>query len=164
MKYIPLNLLFWGCLMIQLILLSGCHSPEVNHHYLSFMGESDSWKLSGYEVDISPDGLKVGNGILSMKDHDEYKTDFFSFNTYVVIDGEETRIHAGSVSGPGIDIAKEMTGAIEDEKDHNQNPLSLDDVSQIYMTVEWWDVDKKEDVKERIDLYDEQNKEESFLE
>lgn len=121
------------------------------------MGESEAWELIGYEIMLTSDGMKIGNGKLIMKDEVEFFTDPFSFNTYVVTNGEEDRIHGGSVAGQ-TDISEQTTGTIESKDGLS---ITLDKVSEIYMTVEWWVSDEK--VKERIDLYQKRNQEYTFL-
>ncbi|MGM8365493.1 hypothetical protein ACLIBG_08405 [Virgibacillus sp. W0181] len=142
-----------------LFILSACSSPQSKtNYYLSLTGESETWELNGYELMFTQDGKKIGNGKLNMKE-EEYFTDFFSFNTHVVKNGVDNRIHAGSVSGR-TNISEQMTGTIEGE---DGKPVSFEEVSNIYMIVKWWDTDKNEDVQERIDLYEKPEKEETFL-
>lgn len=150
------------------VFLAGCNGNEksvMNHYYLSLMGESQTWTLTGYEVVITPENFKAGNGTLNMKNENEYIADSFHFETHAVINGEDTVVHSGSASGAGVDIAEETTGAIEGGTYLNKdgNPITLNEVSNIYMIVEWWDIGKSESVKERIDLYIKPNKEQTFL-
>jgi hypothetical protein len=155
-------------LVLLILLLSGCNSNEksvINHYYLSLMGESQTWNLTGYEVMITPENFKAGNGTLKMKNANEYITDSFQFETHAVINGKDIVVHSGSVTGAGIDIAKKITGAIEGGAYLNKNgdPITLNEVSDIYMIVEWWDIGKSANVKERIDLYSKDSKEKTFL-
>ena len=119
------------------------------------MGESHSWTLTGYEIVLTSDAFKAGNGTLSMKNVEEYHTENFGFKTYIVINGEDTLVHTGYITGHNINIAEDTTGAIEGGTYVNENgdAITLDDVTEIYMVIEWWDRTKGEDVKERIDLY-----------
>ena len=114
---------------------------------------------------ITPENFKAGNGTLTMKNENEYIADSFRFKTHTVINGEDVIVHAGSVYGEGIDIAKQTTGTIEGEVylNKNRDPISLSEVSEIYMVVEWWEKGKRESVKERIDLFNKDSKENSFL-
>lgn len=158
-----LNLLF----IALVVLLSGCNSngkSDTNHYFLSLMGESQTWRLSGYEVMITPENFKTGNGTLYMKNKNEYITDSFHFETHAVINGEDLAVHTGSVSGK-VDLAKKTTGAIEGGTYLNEkgNPISLNEVSDIYVIVEWKDSSKSKNVKERIDLYTKSNNEKTFL-
>lgn len=129
------------------------------------MGESQTWNLTGYEVMITPENFKAGNGTLIMKSADEYITDSFQFKTHAVIFGEDTVVHAGAASGAEINIAKKTIGAIEGGAYLNKNadPITLKNISEIYMIVEWWDMGKNKSVKERIDLYKHGSKEQTFL-
>lgn len=150
------------------VLLSGCKHNEksvLNHYYLSLMGDSQTWGLTGYEVVITPKNFKAGNGTLKMKNENEYLADFFHFETHVVTNGKDLVVHSGSVSGTGIDIAEESTGTVEGGEYINEDgtPISLNDVSNIYMIIEWWDIGKSESMRERIELYNKSNKENTLL-
>lgn len=155
-------------LVLFILLLSGCNGNEkliINHYYLSLMGESETWKLTDYEVVITPENFLAGNGTLYMKNENEYIVDAFHFETHAVINGEDIVVHSGSASGAGIDIAEETTGAIEGGPylDKNKKPITLNEVSTIYMIVEWWDIGKSDSLKEKMDLYNKDRKEQTFL-
>ncbi|WP_223702123.1 hypothetical protein [Sutcliffiella deserti] len=143
-------------MLISLIILSGCIHEETNKRdHLVLNGESENWNLNGYEVEISAENFKAGNGILQMKNQNEYKSDFFQFRTYAAISNQDTLVHSGSVSGDSINIAEKSIGTIEGGAYLNEEgvQITLGDISEIYMIVEWWDTSEKENVKERIDLY-----------
>ncbi|MFC3039207.1 hypothetical protein ACFOGI_02960 [Virgibacillus xinjiangensis] len=147
-------------LIAIILLLSACEGEQVEtKYYMSLMGESDTWKLNGYEIMLTSDGEKAGNGKLSMKGVDEYVSDIFSFRTHAVIDGEDTVIHGGSVSGQ-TDIAQQTTGTIVGE---GGKTITIDEVSSIYMMIEWWDTDENIPAQERIDLYRKPEDGETFL-
>lgn len=153
--------IIYAVLFSSILVIAGCNAQKDNdNYYLSLTGESDNWNLSGYEVVITPEEFKLGNGTLTMKNHNKYTSDFFHFTTHAVINNEDRTVHSGSVSGMGIDIAEETTGTI---KGGNNGAITPDKVSDIYMIVEWWDIDKEKDVKERIDLYDESEEDSTFL-
>ena len=137
--------------VIILIGLSACTQQSNTNDYLLLTGESEHWKLSDYEILLTPNGETIGNGKLIMKNANEYFTDSFSFRTYVVVDGTSNRIHTGSVSGK-TDISKQTTGKIEKDG-HNANALSLKNIDNIYIEVEWTDQETKGNKRERIDLY-----------
>ncbi|MFD2705742.1 hypothetical protein [Salibacterium lacus] len=146
----------WLFLILSLGALAGCSNQEMNSNdYLLLMGESSSWKLDEYEIEMTPESFLVGNGTIHMKNENEYLTDFFHFETHAVISGEDTVIHSGSVSGSEIDITEETTGANEGAAhlNENGNPVRLDDISKIYMAIEWWNTDERKNVSEEIDLY-----------
>lgn len=100
-----------------------------------------------------------------MKNSNEYISDSFRFETHVVINGEDIIVHSSSFTGPEIDIAEETTGAMESGPylDENGSPITLNEISNIYMMVEWWDVDKRESMNERIDLFTKSTKEQTFF-
>lgn len=156
LRKIKLSQLF--SVVFLIFLLSGCNSNEKS--VLKLMGESQTWNLTGYEVVITPERFKAGNGILNMRNANEYITNSFHFETHAVINGEDLVVHAGSATGEGIDIAKKTTGAIEGGTYYNNgDPITLNEVSDIYMIIEWWDTGKSGSVKERIDLYNKDSKE-----
>lgn len=137
------------------VLLTGCTFKEKKTEKLSLTVESETWELTGYEIVISSEQFQAGNGTLTMKGKNEYIADSFQFETFVVIDGKDEIVHSSSVSGDGINIAEQPTGAIEGDAYLNKNkqPITLDDVSSIYMNVTWWDVGSSESKMERIELY-----------
>ncbi|WP_246521348.1 hypothetical protein [Ornithinibacillus massiliensis] len=100
-----------------------------------------------------------------MKNPNEYISDSLSFETHAVINVEDISVHSSSITGTGIDIAEETTGAIESGIYLNEagSPIKLNEVSIIYMIVEWWDIGKSEFMKERIDLYIKPKKEQTFI-
>ncbi|MBO1001264.1 hypothetical protein [Pseudogracilibacillus auburnensis] len=153
-------------LFLIIILLSSCTNQQREGvYFLSLMGESENWNVTGYEVMITPDEFKAGHGVLKMKNKQEYITNFFHFETHVVINDVELAIHSGSTSGLDIDIVEEFTGTIESEAYLNENGkfITPNDISEIYMIVEWWDSSNHVDVKERIDLYSSPEDDETFL-
>ncbi|WP_078380031.1 hypothetical protein [Sutcliffiella halmapala] len=156
---------YWLCLVLSFFVLSGCNGQKSdNNYYLLLMGESENWNLSGYEIVITPEEFKAGYGTLNMKNENEYITDSFHFVTYVVINDEDTVVHSGSETGE-MNIAEKTTGAIEGKTYLNENgdSIKLNEISEIYVVVEWWDIGKSESVKERIDLYNKDSKEQTFL-
>ncbi|MGY0693785.1 hypothetical protein ACW2QC_13520 [Virgibacillus sp. FSP13] len=141
-----------------LFLLMGC-SPE-KEYYMSMTGDSDSWRIENYQIKITADSFKAGNGELFMKRNDEYKTDSFSIEAHAVINNNDkviSRFSSSAYAGDGMNIAgKQDTGEIESGAYINEDgdPITLDDISNVYVIVEWWDQGKERDMKERIDLYD----------
>lgn len=153
-------------LLVVIFLVSGCRAQQSNkEYYLLLMGESENWKLTDYEVVITPEEVNIGNGKLKMKNKDEYKTAFFSFNTYMVVNGQGYGVHASSWTGDGIDIAKKTIGTLKGGSLLNENgkPITFNDVDEIYMTVEWWDISVEKNVSERLDLYKKSDKEETLF-
>lgn len=143
------------CFIFIIFLISGCNRVE-NNYYLSFTEESDAWKLKGYEVRITPDAFIAGNGLLSMKGKDEYFTDIFSFTVHAVINQEDQVIHTYAATGSEINIARKRIGRIEGKAYINKEgtPINLDNISEIYMIIDWWDKEQEKKVEERINLYD----------
>lgn len=95
-----------------------------------------------------------------MKNKDKTRGDFFSFDVYGVVDGEENKIHSGSHSGD-TDFTDIATGTIEGEEESIKVFPKLD---EIYMTITWNDDDTDGDQEERITLYNKNSVEETFLE
>ncbi|MEC5423783.1 hypothetical protein QGM71_09795 [Virgibacillus sp. C22-A2] len=145
-------------LFIFLLFLSGCvetREAELKEYYLSLMGESENWKLEGYEIEITKETFMAGNGFLNMKNREKYITDSFSVEVHAVIDNVDTVIQKNGVSGAGVNIAFENTGEIVEDTylDAKGNPITLEDISNVYVVLEWWDLDQKKKMKEIIDLY-----------
>lgn len=156
--------IFYMLFLLLVILLSGCNGNEksVSNYYLSLMGESQTWNLTGYEVVITPESFKAGNGTLHVKNGNKSIVDSFYFETHVVINDKDVVVHTGAVTSTGIDITEEPTAAIEGGTylKENGTPITLNEINNIYMIVEWRG--KSESAKERIDLY-KPNKEQTFL-
>lgn len=147
-------------LIFLLIFVSSCKQSTIDHHYFfSFTNESENWKVKNYEMVLTDETLKLGNGQIEMKDVDEYDTNFFGFSTYIVREGEEKRVHASSVSGRA-ELTEQEIGTIEGSNDAN---LQIDEIQHIYMNVTWYDKENKEDVTERINLYEKEIDRSSFL-
>ncbi len=154
-------------MILLLMILSACSTDnnEDNNkmdtnYYLSLTDESDHWQLQGYEIMFTSDGYKAGNGMLEMKNADESNGDFLSFDVYGVVDGEENKIHSGSVSGE-TPLADMSTGTIEGEEKSLKEFPELD---EIYMTVTWNEEDTDGDQEEKIILYNKDKRGETFLE
>lgn len=162
-KYIK-SLVPWIYLMLSFFVLSGCNAQKGdNNYYLLLMGESESWNLTGYEIVITPEDFKAGLGILNMKNVNEYMTDYFHFEAHVVIDSDDSVVHTDSATGE-MNIAEYTTGAIGGPYlNKNGESVTLKDINEIYVVVEWWDISKNESIKERIDLFNKFKKEQSFL-
>lgn len=124
------------------------------------IGESQTWNLNGYEITMTSENMKVGNGTLKMRNESEYKADSLLFRTHAIINGEDIVVHSGSVSGEGIDIAEHLTGTIDGSSYLNKtgDPITMREISNIYMIIEWWDIGESVSNKERIDLYDRTSK------
>lgn len=52
-----------------LFILFACQKQQLEmNYYLSLLGESEIWKLTGYEIMLTSDEIKIGNGKLIMKE------------------------------------------------------------------------------------------------
>lgn len=145
-------------MILLLVVLSACNTnieetepdkkTETNY-YISLSDESDHWKLNGYEIMMTPEGYKAGNGILKMKDEDKQSEGFLSYDVYGSVDGEEIKFQSGSVSGD-TDITEMTIGTIEGDEESLREFPKLD---EIYMTITWNDEDTDGDKEEKIILY-----------
>lgn len=153
--------LFLTLLLSISFFLSACENTHIDRQNselklkeVKLNGESESWTVHSYHISLTSDVLKVGNGILEMKGRSEYKTDDLSFEVHAVISGEDTVIQAKKVTGSEIDVSQINTGTIEGDAPLNENgeSIKMDDLSKIYMTIEWEDIAKDQIVKERIEL------------
>ncbi|ASF38958.1 hypothetical protein CEH05_07470 [Halobacillus halophilus] len=144
-------------IIVVITFLSGCVNNEKstgNNFHLSLSGESENWKVSSYNILIKPDALKAGNGNLTMKNKAEFNTDFLSIRVHAVIDNEDRIIQGKSIQGSESNITQTSTGVTEGGTfiDEEGEPISLENISDIYMTIEWHDI--KGANKEEIDLFD----------
>lgn len=89
-----------------------------------------------------------------MKGGSEYKTDYFYFDVHAVINSEDTVIQGKKVTGSEIDISQINTGIIEGDAPLNKDgeTIEMDDISNMYMNIEWNDIQKDKKVIERIDF------------
>ncbi|MFY3792334.1 hypothetical protein ACOQFO_11730 [Ureibacillus sp. MALMAid1270] len=89
----------------------------------------------------------------------------FHFETHIVFNNKDRVVHAGYITGGDIDIVDNWTGSIDGGTYINENgvPITFNEISNIYMMVEWQDTGKKESVSERIDLYNKSNKDQTFF-
>lgn len=153
-------------MILLLIVLSACNTGDTEsnkkaetNYYISLSDESDHWKLDGYEIMMTPEGYKAGNGILKMKDEGKQSKGFLSYDVYAVVGGEENRFHGGSVSGDA-DITEMATGTIDGEE---ENLKELPEIDEIYMSVTWNDDDTDGDQEEKIILYNKDKNGETFF-
>ncbi|WFT74157.1 hypothetical protein [Halobacillus naozhouensis] len=140
-------------LVLLIALLTGCSSNEkmtINNSYLSLSGESESWKVKSYDIEMTPNMSRAGNGKVIMKDKTNYNTDLFSIRVHAVIDNNDKIIQGKSVTSSGgkIDIAQETTGTTEITE-----PIPVDNINNIYMVIKWQDTNKNKTSEERINLF-----------
>ncbi|MGP4072904.1 hypothetical protein ACTWQB_10160 [Piscibacillus sp. B03] len=146
-----------GLIFIVSFLVSCENSEEVikNSYYLSLSGESKNWEVNSYEVVIMPDTFSAGNGKLTMKNDKEVTSHFFSIKVHAVINGRDEVVQGKSVTVTGGEenIAQTSIGTIEGGTYFKENgdPITLKDVSDIYMIIQWQD--GNQDMEERVDLY-----------
>src|SRR5699024_5923969 len=145
-------------MILLLVVLSACNNniDDIEHenkietnYYISLSYENDHWKLNGYEIMMTPEGYKAGNGMLKMKDEDKQSEGFLSYDVYGSVDGEEIKFQSGSVSGD-TDITEMTIGTIEGDEESLREFPKLD---EIYMTITWNDEDTDGDKEEKIILY-----------
>lgn len=137
-----------------LLLLTGC--VEYRTTSFKFSTESEHWTLTDYIVKIENKKMFVGGGELKMNDVDEFYSNYFSYETHMIINGKDEVIHSESFSGEGINIAEKTIGTLEGETILNKDGKAIrpGDIHQIYMVIEWHDPTLNEDIEERINLYD----------
>ena len=76
----------------------------------------------------------------------------------MVIDNDDSVVHTDSATGE-MNIAEYTTGAIAGPYiTKNGDFVTLEDINEIYVVVEWWDISKNESMKERIDLLNKSKK------
>lgn len=141
-------------IVLLLTAIAGCsnnESTDNDHYYFSLMGEGDEWVVKSYQIEISPESVKAGNGKLVMKGKSEYITDSYNIRVYAVYDDKEEVIQGDSVTGNAeLDITQISTGTIESS---DGKYLSPDKINNIYMKIEWRDLDSGQWLDEKIDLF-----------
>ncbi|WP_430787675.1 hypothetical protein VBD025_17085 [Virgibacillus flavescens] len=142
--------------------LTGCNSNDKmieNNYYLSLSGESENWKVNTYEIIIKPDMFKVGDAKLTMKNKTEYSTTSFNIRVHAVIGNQDMVVQGKTVTGSETDITQTTSGATKSGAYFNKSgePISIKDISDVYMIIEWQDENKR--MKEKVDLF---NQEEIF--
>lgn len=86
-----------------------------------------------------------------MKGESDYFTDSYNIRVYAVDDGKEKVIQGNSVSGNAVqDITQISIGTTESS---DGKYLSPDKINNIYMTIEWKDLDSGQWLEEKIDLF-----------
>lgn len=144
-------------IFLSLFIVAGCIDDNENlkDYYLSLVGEGQHWRVKGYEIEISKDSFIAGNGFLDMKNVDSFMTNSFDIEVRAVIGDVDQVIQKIDRTGEIINIAVENTGKIKGDSyvDQEGNPITLEDIKKVYLVLKWHDLDKKKDLRERIDLY-----------
>lgn len=147
-------------------LLSGCTNDQkasTEGDTYSLNAESETWRLDEYEITFTSEDFKAGNGTLNMKNQNEYLTKSFQFATHAIIDGQDFIVHSESFTAdePVTDIAIKELGTIETGAylDQEGTPITIDQLDDMYMNVEWWDAGENKKRNETIELLDELHKE-----
>lgn len=142
-------------LVLFIVLISACNrndQSEVNS-YLSLMGESETWKVEQYKMSLTPETLEAGNGILKTKDKIQYNN-YFNLEVHAVIDNDDKVIQEKKITGSG-NLTEVTTGTVEGGTylDKDGEAIVVDNISEVYMIIEWQDMNKGKRIKERIDLF-----------
>lgn len=150
-------MLYWICFVLMMSIISGCNNSEntIKSEHLSLNGESENWIVNSYEITITKDSLKAGEGTLMMKS--KIKSDYLHIKVHAVINDEDQVIQekALTVTGGNQDIAKIQTGSIEGSYFNKEGEaINLDDIKNIYMVVEWRDPGSGDIVEEKIELHE----------
>lgn len=107
-----------------------------------FNGESNTWELNNYEISFSTDLTEVGNGIISMKNDNNYLSDYLSYKVYATIDGKEEVLQKHVSTGEAVnEISTINLGSVSGMPltKSNGDMISFDDLSNIYMVINWND-------------------------
>lgn len=145
----------WFSFSIFFIFLMGCQLKSIEqHYYMHLMGESENWYVKNYEIELNPEYKRAGNGTVVWKGQVPLETDSFLMRSYVLINGEAHALQGTAISGDSV-IKEQTTGELTGGTILNQHgdPLTLDDIEEIYMVIEWWDDNHKEHLSEQIYLY-----------
>ena len=144
---------YCGLLLIFMVISCGCNQQTDYSEatILELAGESDTWELNGYEIKLTAYYFEAGNGILTMKNTTDYLSNSFSYEVYARIDDEDLLIHQHHSSGAPVNIALKEIGSIKGDELFIKEG-TLNDVSDIYMKIEWEDF-KGHSRVEQIDLH-----------
>ena len=107
-----------------------------------FNGESNAWELNNYEISFSTDLMEVGNGTISMKNDNNYLSDYLSYKVYATIEDKEEILQKHISTGEVMnEISTINLGSISGSPLINSEGevISLDDLSNIYMVINWND-------------------------
>ncbi|MFD2630208.1 hypothetical protein [Oceanobacillus kapialis] len=144
-------------LLLLLFITAGCtdESAKPKDYYLSLVGESQHWRIKGYEIELSEDSFMAGNGFLDMKNEDKYMTNSFDIEVRAVINDVDQIIQKSKWAGENIDIAVENTGKILEKSyvDKQGNPITLEDIKKVYLVLKWHDIKNRKEQQEQIELY-----------
>ncbi|WP_066051200.1 hypothetical protein [Robertmurraya korlensis] len=139
----------------------------------SFSGESETWKINDYKIEIDPKRVQTAPGTISMKGKQTFMADYFKVEAHIsfkdVFSGEDHKIYEfeltpekptlknGEITDVKIgelNIARQKTShtfRIPILNKYNE-PVSLDDVLQTYFIIEWGGLQDETNKRERIDL------------
>lgn len=133
----PVLLAIIGLLLIFIVI----QKNMPNHHdYLKLAGESAHWKVTDYEIELTPRKLSAGDGQLDFKPQDEDDMiEYYNFRMQAIINGEERSLQVQSVSGQtdfqnGVNTGH-ISGATPTTK--SKKPITLQDIDEIYAVIEW---------------------------
>ncbi|WP_158736053.1 hypothetical protein [Alteribacillus sp. YIM 98480] len=153
-KYLPMFICLAFILLAAVVIFPLKETTVEDNYYLTLMGDSSTWKINNYQLEITPEHLIAGDGELHMKDTDEFQSEFFSIDVHAVINNEDRKIQGKSVSGH-VNMADMTTGKVEGGTYYNDKgePITLEDINEIYAMVEWYDPLKEKQMSEKIVLY-----------
>ncbi|MBT2729680.1 hypothetical protein J7E63_22655 [Bacillus sp. ISL-75] len=112
--------------------------------------------MDSYKLELSPDVFNVGNGTITMKNQTTYTTDFIDIKVHATINNKNEVIQSKRITGDDTAINQMTIGAIEGEDvlvGKNGKPITLKNISDIYIEIEWQDVNEKQRMREKIDIY-----------
>ncbi|WP_432360441.1 hypothetical protein [Sporosarcina sp. UB5] len=149
-------LVFIICILVAFIMyLNGRDNPN-DFYYLQLSGESSHWKLTDYQIEITPDNMSSGNGKLYFKSKNgNYTTQYYAFKMRAIINNEETSLHGQIVSGPedfktGVNVGSYKGPTLITK---SGDPITLKDVDEIYAVIQWEEKGNGKTREETISLY-----------
>ncbi|MBS3678805.1 hypothetical protein KGF86_01110 [Ornithinibacillus massiliensis] len=130
-----------------------------------YHGESTHWKVVDYKIQANPVLFRTYAGRMYMKEQDVFEADYFNVEVYVIFDdNEEIRLHkevfladyqdrAKSVE---LDISEQSTGEFaanqESYRNKSGNPVSIEDINEVFILVQWKGKNENELEEEKIIL------------
>ncbi|KAB8126000.1 YcxB family protein [Gracilibacillus oryzae] len=135
----------------------------------TYHGEGEYWKIEDYRVKVSPILFRTYEGIMHMKDQDTYHADYLMTEFHVVFKwGKDMKIHrehrSSKIKGDNLnelDISSKSTGEFpnnREELDENGDPVTFEDIEEIYVIIQWKGENQDDLFEEKITLTSEDSK------
>lgn len=130
-----------------------------------YNGESTHWKVVDYKIQANPVWFRTYAGKMYMKGQDIFEAEYFKVEVSVIFDhNKEIRLHKEEFSAEypdrtnpeELEISEQSTGEFpaeqESYRNKDGNPVSIEDINQVFMLVQWKGKNESELEEEKIIL------------